>query len=146
VEREQVSDVLLLDVLEHLEHPEKLLAGLRATFPRLRRILVTVPARAELWSNYDERFGHFRRYDKLGLERLLEGQSGFHVETCRYFFRALYPAMRGAALLPAGRATVVRPPQLPVVHLLFARLLTLTDRLLPSTWYGSSLLAVVSVT
>ena len=62
-QRNEVRTILLLDVIEHLEDPVAFLAELRSHFPALRHLLLTVPARQELFSNYDEFNGHFRRYD-----------------------------------------------------------------------------------
>lgn len=144
-ERARFSDILLLDVLEHVERPEQLLREVRESFPNVRRLLVTLPARSELWSNYDERFGHFRRYDLESARNLLESLPGIRVQMCRYFFRALYPAIWLVARKPGGRSMVVRPPRVPVAHRALAELLVLSDRVLPPRWYGSSLIAVASV-
>ena len=61
--REQTGTILLLDVLEHIQDPVAFIAELRANFPMLERVVITVPARMELWSNYDVYYGHFLRYD-----------------------------------------------------------------------------------
>ena len=70
-QRNEVRTILLLDVIEHLEDPVAFLAELRSHFPALRHLLLTVPARQELFSNYDEFNGHFRRYDPALLRELL---------------------------------------------------------------------------
>lgn len=60
--RKRIDGVLLCDVVEHIPDAGSFLGEIRTAFPRLRRVLVTVPARHELWSAWDEHYGHFRRY------------------------------------------------------------------------------------
>ena len=80
--------VTCLDVLEHLRHPDRLLAALRrATKGRDGLLIVTVPALPALWSFWDELAGHHRRYTAASLRALLEG-AGWHAVDCRYFFHA----------------------------------------------------------
>ncbi len=75
-----------LDVLEHLQEPERLLRGLaEASGPQRPLLLIMVPAMSALWSNWDEAAGHHRRYSRMSLCRLLE-DSGWRVKQCRYMF------------------------------------------------------------
>lgn len=61
--RATIRTILLLDVIEHLEHPDAFIAGIRKAFPALEWMVYTVPARQELFSNYDRFNNHYRRYD-----------------------------------------------------------------------------------
>lgn len=70
--RQEVRVVLLLDVLEHIEERTQFLAQLRRALPNCRFLLLTVPARQELWSNYDDYWGHQLRYSRPGLKQELE--------------------------------------------------------------------------
>jgi hypothetical protein len=56
-------------------------------------ILITVPAYKWLWSSHDVANGHWRRYRRRELKRLLE-VSGFQVEVCSYVMMSM--------LLPAA--------------------------------------------
>jgi SAM-dependent methyltransferase len=54
--------VVLLDVLEHTPDPVEVLRHARSTLAPGGGVLVTVPAYPWLFSNWDERLGHYRRY------------------------------------------------------------------------------------
>lgn len=139
--RGKVTTVLLLDVIEHLPDPSVLLCEVREAFPSLRRIIVTVPARMEIWSNYDEFFGHFRRYDAAGLRDWAQGQK-LRVSHLQYFFHSLYWPAWAVARLGRTRATEVHVPGWPALHRFMGRMLALESVLLPCAWRGSSLLGV----
>jgi len=47
-------------------------------------LVVFVPALAWLYSNFDREVGHFRRYSREGLRRIVE-HAGFEVVSARYF-------------------------------------------------------------
>jgi SAM-dependent methyltransferase len=138
--REGVSSALLLDVVEHLENPRLLLDEVRESLPSLSHVLVTVPARQELWSNYDEHFGHYRRYSRRELENLLR-EAGFTVRNSRYFFHLLYLPMFVSARLGLSRTTVNREPTPRWLHGLAARFFVLDNLLCPGDWVGSSIMA-----
>jgi SAM-dependent methyltransferase len=67
------------EVLEHIEDDRGALAGWRAWLRPGGHLILSVPAHARRWSATDEWAGHFRRYEKADLRRLLE-TSGFAVE------------------------------------------------------------------
>jgi SAM-dependent methyltransferase len=64
---------LLMDVLEHVEDDFALFSSLLSASAPSCCFLVTVPADDSLWSEHDESFGHFRRYDRARLQRLWAG-------------------------------------------------------------------------
>lgn len=134
-----VDVVLLLDVLEHIEEAGPFLARVVRALPALHTVIVTVPARPELWSALDDRAGHHRRYVLDDLTRLVT-DAGLAVTDARYLFRALYPA----AWL--GRASRIRrtiaPPARPRLHAALGQLLAAEARLLPAMWPGTSALCV----
>jgi SAM-dependent methyltransferase len=144
VTRERVGSVLLLDVLEHLDEPDGLLRSLRRSFPRLRRVVITVPARRELWSNYDDFYGHRLRYDLPSLRRLASVLDPLRLDT-GYFFHALYPVVRAQRRLPGQRSVEVRPPRHPRVHRALAACFSAEERWLPAAWPGSSAWAVADL-
>jgi hypothetical protein len=141
-ERAGVASILLLDVLEHVADPAAFLAELRAAFPSARRLVVTVPARQELWSNYDDFYGHHRRYDLAMLRALGEGE-GWRTRRCAYAFHALYPPARLMSALGLRRGVRLRAPRGAAValHAALAALMVADWRLLPGSLPGSSAVA-----
>jgi hypothetical protein len=85
--RSSVKGLLLFDVIEHIERDADFLRSLIAAFPRCLYV-ATVPARPEVWSNYDI---YYRRYAPAVLKTTLI-ESGFQPSRMRYFFRSLYLA------------------------------------------------------
>ena len=132
---------MLLDVIEHIEDPGEFLRGLLDALPAVETILVAVPAREELWSNYDEHYGHFRRYDETQLRAHL-GDGGTTPVELYYAFRALYPFAWLLARFQKNRSIQVFAPSgiLALIHRYVAGLLRWEARLLPPALPGMSLL------
>ncbi|MBU6172900.1 MAG: methyltransferase domain-containing protein [Planctomycetes bacterium] len=61
-ERSSADAIVLLDVLEHLKHPSLALRNATECLTDTGKIIFTVPAYPMLFSDWDERLGHFRRY------------------------------------------------------------------------------------
>jgi len=142
-ERGAVRGVLLLDVLEHVSDPVAFLAEIRGALPRLERLVLTVPARRELWSRWDEFYGHRCRYDRRTLRGELDA-AGYAVRSCRYFFHGLYPFALAIKALGAARSTdVVAPPE-SVLHRAVGHWFATESVVLPGFVPGTSLLAVAS--
>ncbi len=108
--RQSIKSILLLDVIEHVENPISFMASINKSFSNAHTLLVTVPARHELWSNYDERYGHLRRYNRPMLTSELDA-AGFKPLKMHYFFHALYPVMRVIVSLRGSRGTEIQAPQ-----------------------------------
>ena len=138
--RSRVDVVLLLDVVEHLPTPGAFLTDCVRHFPFLSRLVVTVPARRELWSNYDDFFGHFARYDRSSLLALLAPLGPRRAEA-GYFFHLLYVVLRAQLLFGGARKVRHRRPTAPSLHRLLGRLFAFEQRRLPRSWYGTSLWA-----
>jgi SAM-dependent methyltransferase len=87
------SAVLLMDVIEHVEDDFALLSEVLALLPPGAHVLITVPADMSLWSQHDESFGHWRRYDA---ERLRATWRGLAVEErlLSYYNARLYPIVK----------------------------------------------------
>ena len=138
--RDTVRGVLLLDVLEHLPEPMRFLERIAASFEGLRWIHITLPARQELWSNYDEFNGHFKRYARADAGQL--APPGFRVASSGYFFHALWIPARVLKLLGRDRQTRFHPPRgaaATTIHSALASLFSLEARLVPGAVWGSSL-------
>ena len=73
------------DVLEHIPDDAAFLRRLHEKLAPGGRFYCTVPASRLLWSYEDDYAGHFRRYTRASLERVLQ-RAGFAVEFASYFF------------------------------------------------------------
>jgi SAM-dependent methyltransferase len=87
------SAVLIMDVLEHVEDDFSMLSQVLALLRPGAHLLITVPADPSLWTQHDESFGHWRRYDA---ERLRVTWRGLAVEErlLSYFNTRLYPIVK----------------------------------------------------
>lgn len=132
-----------LDVLEHLDEPRRLLEALKPSLAPGARGVVTVPAFPFLFSVWDERLGHRRRYRRAGLKALFDA-AGYRVlrQTYLYSF-AFLPAV----LLRRGKSGGSEFPHVP--GWLNSALIAAGDaeraltRFCPAP-FGTSLLAVVT--
>lgn len=87
------SAVLLMDVLEHVEDDFAMLSQVLALLEPGAHVLITVPAEPSLWTQHDESFGHWRRYDA---ERLRAIWRGLAVEErlLSYYNARLFPIVK----------------------------------------------------
>ena len=138
--RRKIDGVLLCDVIEHIPDAGPFLSEIRAVLPALRRVLVTVPARQELWSAWDDNYGHYRRYDLPSLDADLR-HGGLQPMSVRYFFHSLYAAMYFARL---RRSETMAAPRWSLPHRLMGMAFRVESALLPSWMPGTSLIAVAS--
>lgn len=83
------SQVLLLDVLEHIEEDESFLDLLHNKIRPGGKLLITVPAYMCLWSSEDDYAKHFRRY-AIGEIVLKAMAAGFDVLYAGYFMQFLF--------------------------------------------------------
>ncbi len=86
---QQTRLVLLTDVLEHVADDFALFSELLAATTPGTYFLITVPADPNLWSQHDESFGHYRRYDAARFEQIWQGLAVQPVFTS-YFNSRLY--------------------------------------------------------
>lgn len=78
------DSVLYVNVLEHIEEDRKELIYACKTIKKNGHILIFAPALSCLYSEFDKKIGHFRRYCKKGLINTVRA-SGFYIENVRYF-------------------------------------------------------------
>jgi SAM-dependent methyltransferase len=76
--------VMACDVIEHVDDDAGALRELRRVAKPDGRLLVTVPAYEQLWSQHDDHHQHRRRYTLGQLRRRVEG-SGWAVRDASYF-------------------------------------------------------------
>jgi SAM-dependent methyltransferase len=91
VEENSVSGIVLLDVLEHLADPAEALRQAARTLTENGKIIFTVPAYPFLFSDWDERLGHFRRYTPDMLREHVTN-ADLNVEKLRYWNSFTFPA------------------------------------------------------
>ena len=85
---ESIDGMGFFDVIEHVEDEVKLLKEARDLLKDGGSIYLTVPSYNCLYSQSDVFAGHFRRYDKGQLKKVLEN-CGFEVQFDSYIFRPL---------------------------------------------------------
>ncbi len=83
-----LSAIGLFDVLEHIEDDLSFLKSLRGLIKEKGTLYITVPAYSFLWSGEDVAAGHYRRYTRNNLCKLIE-HAGFEVKYFSYIFRLL---------------------------------------------------------
>jgi SAM-dependent methyltransferase len=145
--RKDIEVIGLFDVLEHIPEPTKFTSQLLGACPNTKLLVVTVPARQEIWTNFDEYYGHCRRYSlrqlddemmSVGLEKVWAG----------YFFHSLYFAILFSKAFTNHRKVCFDPPR-NCANIMFHRFLAealiweffLTPKCLP----GSSIIAVYAL-
>lgn len=143
--RNQVKVLLFLDVIEHIEDPVKFLENTLAYFPQASHLLITVPARNEIWSNYDEFYRHYRRYD-LNMVKQTALSIHFNLSFISYAFHLLYWAARLKFVFSKNRAVKIKSPHGigKVIHRFIGWTLVVESRLLPKSWAGTSIFCIAS--
>ncbi len=95
-----------LDLLEHVEDDRAAAARMHDLLRPGGLLALTVPADPVLWSDWDERLHHFRRYRRQSFSALFPDQH-WQIETLRYTNWPVYPIVYLARRLPSIRR--VRP-------------------------------------
>jgi hypothetical protein len=86
----QYSLILMLDVLEHLEHPVGALQHALDLLVPKGIVIVTVPAFMTLWTNHDVLNHHLTRYTKQRFREVAR-RSGLAIQEDRYFYHWTCP-------------------------------------------------------
>jgi len=139
--------VCMFDVLEHIPDEKTALENVNKMLKSDGRIVLTLPAHMWLWSAVDEISGHKRRYNRKDLNALLEN-SGFEVETTRYFFTSIIPLLFMRTIMNKRNDSDKKPESGAEIDGLLNSLLLMTTRaeiklsgLIPNI-FGGSLFAV----
>lgn len=142
---QKIKTVMILDVIEHIEDPGYFINSIMNTYPNVNRIVLTAPARQELWTNYDEFNGHFRRYKLKDLKDLTN--SKLHIENSGYFNHLLYPIFLLFAKIIKIRDTEIKAPSggSIILHRLLSVILQLDASLFPKKIPGTSVIALLSI-
>jgi hypothetical protein len=136
--RESIQGILLLDVIEHIDDAPAFLRRLANAFPAVKRFFITVPAHPQLWSDWDARYGHYRRYTPETLRETVMA-AGFRPARLHSFFHSLYIPMRLMSLVGMKRRTEEAAPSNPALHGVIASLFHWEARVLPDWVPGTSL-------
>lgn len=83
IEENSIDFIYTLNVLEHIEDDKSSLSALKSKLRQGAKLFIYVPAFQILYSKFDEQVGHFRRYDKKSLTKLLT-EIGFEIEHAKY--------------------------------------------------------------
>lgn len=132
------DSAVLINVLEHIEDDDGTLRDLSATLKPGGRLVLWVPAFALLYSDFDRKIGHYRRYRKAGLREKLTS-AGYDVADIRYVnFVGAVAWLVVARLL---RRAPTRGPLVRIYDAHFVPVLKRVERRL-GTPFGQSLFAV----
>lgn len=108
VRENSAGAVVLLDVLEHLADPVIALQHAARSLASGGKIFFTVPAYPWLFSDWDRRLGHFRRYTQTMMREQVQ-QAGLKLETLRHWNAFSLPAAIVLRILrrlrPSSRGT-----------------------------------------
>ena len=103
---ERADAVVLINVLEHVQDDLSLLRMINASLTHEGRLLLLVPAVPAIHGTLDEQFGHFRRYKRRQLARLV-ASCGYEIELVRYLnFPGLFAWLLASKVL--RKRTVIR--------------------------------------
>jgi len=131
------DSVVYINVMEHIEDDQ---GEIGRAFDSLKpggHLIIYVPALAWLYSDFDRAIGHFRRYHKSELVRLVSDQR-FDVVQAKYFDSlGIIPWYLNAVLL--GRS--INSKSVALYDRLAIPMLSRVERYLPP-WIGKNLLVV----
>ncbi len=63
--------IIYLDVLEHIRDDEKEILSAYKRLKKHGNLIISVPAFQHLYTDYDRKIGHYRRYDKKSFKKIL---------------------------------------------------------------------------
>ncbi len=143
--RKSMDTVLLFDVLEHLAEPLEFMLEIKKKFENAGHLVITLPARQELWTNYDSFNGHFKRYGLPDLKKM--SVPGIRLSEASYFNHLLYPVFWVFARLIGKRGIDIKAPAgiIILVHRIISFILQVDFLVFPHHLPGTSIIAVFSL-
>jgi len=87
---ERFDYVIALDVLEHIEDDSTALGNMGKMLCDGGKLILTVPTAPRLYGPMDELWGHYRRYSKERLVKILK-ENGFEIDMLRYWNLGMIP-------------------------------------------------------
>ncbi|MCH2211215.1 MAG: class I SAM-dependent methyltransferase [Fuerstiella sp.] len=91
VDSDSLKAVVLLDVLEHVRNPVRVLNHIHDSLAEDGSVFITVPACPWLYGPWDEQLGHFRRYTIREFRKQAK-ESGFRVQWLNHWNSFTLPA------------------------------------------------------
>lgn len=82
--------IIIADVLEHIKNDKQLMAESGLCLKSNGKIIISVPAYPHMWSLWDVRLNHKRRYTLAGIKEKV-AESGLKLQRASYFHALLYP-------------------------------------------------------
>jgi 2-polyprenyl-3-methyl-5-hydroxy-6-metoxy-1,4-benzoquinol methylase len=141
------------DVLEHIEDDIRALKEINVALKSGGVLILTVPANKFLWSYFDRRSSHWRRYSKQELIAKIE-QAGFTVKKVSFYMFFLFPVFAAMRLLKnmfvsktykkANDNNSLEAKTIPVINDIFLALLNVEEHIIRYTNlpFGASLIAL----
>ncbi len=93
-ELSRADGVLLIEVLEHVEHDAEFVRSLLESMKSGAYLFIMAPADMSLWSPHDAAFEHYRRYDSVGEFRKLWDGPNVREVLVSYCNARLYPVVK----------------------------------------------------
>jgi len=84
--QDRIDTVVALNVIEHIEDDVEAVRSMADVLSPGGRVVILVPAMETLYGEMDRELGHFRRYSRRSLTRVLT-LAGLHVERLTWFSR-----------------------------------------------------------
>jgi 2-polyprenyl-3-methyl-5-hydroxy-6-metoxy-1,4-benzoquinol methylase len=81
---EKFDTVIALNVIEHIEDDSLTVRNAKSLLRKNGKLVVLVPAGQWLYNSLDRALGHYKRYSRSELKKLMES-AGMIVVYCRYF-------------------------------------------------------------
>jgi len=103
--KESFDLTIIADVLEHMDNERQLLSEVYRCLKPKGTVIITVPAYSQMWSSWDTRLNHKRRYSLCALKKKII-EAGFSVKKISYYHMLLYPFVyvyRKVLCLPKGK-------------------------------------------
>ena len=138
---EPVDTALAINVLEHFEDEAGVLARLARSVVPGGTVVVWVPGHQSLFSDFDRRVGHVRRYTQASLRRAAE-RAGLGCELVRSV--NLLGGLAWWATMRVGRTQKPNSDAVGLYDRLLVPATRVVDRVLP-VHFGQSVLAVLRV-
>lgn len=105
--KESFDFIIIADVLEHLDNDNQLLTEAFLCLKFQGSVIITVPAYPHMWSLWDKRLHHKRRYSLAAIKRKVN-EAGLRIYKASYYHMLLYPLVyiyRIILRLPKGKCT-----------------------------------------
>jgi len=87
----QYQLITLFDVLEHIENDIMAIKQIEKMLKPGGKVLFTVPSFTFLWSKHDILFGHYRRYCKKELKKIIMNNTNLEIMKISHFNTFLFP-------------------------------------------------------